>query len=139
MLKQCSCGYKMSIQLRTVIYKNKIEIEHVPIYTCESCSKSEVFQAVKAELSELIRHLGHIPDKQQIYFSDQSELAYLLVLASNKEYKQFPVDQILNERINELLDLLLLAHSLHDEPWVDDIRKRLAQLTKKTLSTYDFT
>jgi hypothetical protein len=139
LFKLCSCGHKMSIQLRTVIYRNKIEIEHVPIYTCESCSKSEVIQAVKAELSELIRHLGHSPDKQQIYFSDQSELAYLMVLVSNKEYKQFPVDQILNERINELLDLLLLAHSLQDEPWVDDIRKRLAQLTKKTLSTYDFT
>ncbi|UUZ85779.1 hypothetical protein LJK88_21195 [Paenibacillus sp. P26] len=43
MQKLCKCGGEMSIRLRTVIYQNKVEIENVPIFTCESCAAARCF------------------------------------------------------------------------------------------------
>jgi hypothetical protein len=137
--KLCKCGHKMNIRLRTVIYKNSIEIDNVPIYTCESCSKSEVFQPVKSELTELISQFGTNPEKKQFYFNETNELAFLLMTVSQKEYIHTSVDKILEYRINELLDLLLLARSLQDELWVEDVLKRLSQITLQSINTYDFT
>jgi hypothetical protein len=137
--KLCKCGQKMNICLKTVIYKNRIEIDNVPIYICESCSKSEVFQPVKSELTELISQFGNNPEKRQIYFNETSELAFLLMTVIQKEHKDTPIDKILEGRINELLDLLLLARSLNDELWVVDILKRLSQITLQSINTYDFT
>jgi hypothetical protein len=133
--KLCKCGFKMNICLRTVIYKNNIEIDNVPIYTCESCSKSEVFQPVKSELTELISQFGSNPEKKQFYFNETNELAFLLMTASQNEYKHTPVDKILEYRINELLDLLLLARSLQDELWIEDVLKRLSQITQQSINT----
>jgi hypothetical protein len=135
----CKCGSKMSIRLRTVIYKHILEIENVPIFTCESCSKSEVFPLVKSDLTALISQFGHSPEKRLFYFNESSELAYLLLTAAQKEYKHTPVDKILEERINQLLDLLLLAYSLHDKEWIEDVLNRLSQITKQRITTYDFT
>jgi hypothetical protein len=129
----------MNIRMRTVIYRSKIEIDNVPIFTCESCSKSEVFQPVKSELTDLINQIGKNPEKKQFYFNETSELAFLLMTVSQKEFMHTPVDQILEYRINELLDLLLLARSLQDEQWVKDILKRLSQITILSINTYDFT
>jgi hypothetical protein len=129
----------MNIRMRTVIYKSKIEIDNVPIFTCESCSKSEVFQPIKSELTDLITQIGKDPEKKQFNFNETSELAFLLMTVSQKEFMHTPVDQILEYRINELLDLLLLARSLQDEHWVNDILKRLTQITLQSINTYDFT
>jgi Fe-S oxidoreductase len=137
--KLCKCGHKMNIRLRTVIYKNSIEIDNVPIYTCETCSKSEVFQPVKSELTELISQFGSNPEKKQFFFNETNELAFLLMTVSQNEYRNTPVDKILEYRINELLDLLLLARSLQDDHWVEDILKRLSQITLQSLNTYDLT
>jgi hypothetical protein len=129
----------MNIRLRTVIYQSKIEIDNVPIYTCETCSKSEVLQPVKSELMELISQLGSNPEKKQFYFDETNELAFLLMTVSQKEFRHTPVDKILEYRIDELLDLLLLARSLQDELWVEDVLKRLSQITTQSINTYDFT
>jgi hypothetical protein len=137
--KLCKCGHKMNIRLRTVIYQSRIEIDNVPIYTCESCSKSEVLPPIKSELSELISQLGSNPEKKQFYFDETNELAFLLMTASQKEFIHTPVDKILEYRINELLDLLLLARSLQDELWVEDVLKRLTQITMQSINTYDLT
>ncbi|MDF2815306.1 MAG: hypothetical protein K0Q81_1506, partial [Paenibacillus sp.] len=32
----------MGIRLRTVIFQNKVEIENVPIYSCDACQRTEV-------------------------------------------------------------------------------------------------
>lgn len=135
--KGCSCGERMMIRLRTVIYQNKVEIENVPIFYCESCSRSEVFPEVKPELTDLIGQLGSKPDKQQLPFQERSELALLMTKAVDKENQWMPVGKLLEERINELLDLLLLAQSLQDDIWADDIRKRLKQISSHANATYD--
>src|SRR5690242_16119968 len=61
--KSCKCGRKMNIRLRTVIYQNKVEIDNVPIFSCETCSHSEVYPGVKPELTGLIAELGAVTEK----------------------------------------------------------------------------
>ena len=128
----------MSIRLRTVIYQNKVQIENVPIFSCEVCSRSEVFPEVKPDLTGLIGKLGGNPDKQQMHFNEVSEIAHLMVKVTEKKRAADPVEAIINERINELLDLLLLAQSLNDQPWIDDLRKRLTQIASHSLTVHDF-
>lgn len=134
MQKHCKCGQAMSIRLRTVIYQNKVEIENVPVYTCEACNRSEVFPGVKPELTELIGDLGSIPDKKRLQFEEMSELAHLMMAVTDKEHRHESICQIFEERVNQLLDLLLLAQSLGDEPWMDDIRQRLSQISKHAVN-----
>jgi hypothetical protein len=135
--KQCKCGSSMSVRLRTVIYQNKVEIDNVPIFSCGECQRSEVFAEVKPELTGIIGKLGGSPDKQHLHFNDISEIAHLMFKVTEKKYAADPVEKIVEERINELLDLLLLAQSLRDEPWSEDIRKRLGQISKHSLSVND--
>lgn len=137
MQKHCRCGSEMSIRLRTVIYQNKVEIENVPIYSCEACSRSEVFPEVKPALTELIGTLGSKPDKQQLQFQEVSELAHLMMMATEKKRAADSVEQIIQERINELLDLMLLAQSLGDQRWMEDVRGRLGQIARHSLMVPD--
>ena len=70
MQKYCKCGRTMNLRLRTVIYQNKVDIENVPIYSCEDCGRSEVVPHVKPELTCLIGKLGSKPEKQQFFFHE---------------------------------------------------------------------
>jgi hypothetical protein len=135
MIKECRCGHTMNIRLRTVIYQNKVDIDNVPIFSCEACGRSEVVSHVKTELTALIGKLGSKPDKQQYAFHELSEIAYLLLKVTEREHMNDSVEKIVEERINELLDVLLLAQSLGDTPWMEDIRKRLSQLSQNAIST----
>jgi YgiT-type zinc finger domain-containing protein len=135
--KLCKCGTAMSIRLRTVIYLNKVEIENVPVFSCEACSRSEVFAEVKLELTGIIGKMGRSPEKQLLRFNDISEIAHLMFKVTQHRHAADPVEKIVEERINELLDLLLLAQSLSDEPWTEDVRKRLGQISKHALSVND--
>lgn len=132
MQKLCHCGEHMSLKLRTVIYSGKVEIDNVPIYTCQACNRSEVIPEVKADLTGFIQGLGDHPIKQSYLFNECNEWANILV-----EYKQTAktvhtaaekLDDMLKHRTNELLDLFLLAQSLNDKEWLDSIVKRLSQL-----------
>ncbi|WP_240762460.1 hypothetical protein [Paenibacillus thalictri] len=128
----------MMFRLRTVIYQSNVEIENVPIFSCNSCQKSEVFAEVKPELTSLIGKLGSKPDKRQLLFDEYSEIAHLMMRASDKKLLASSLESIIQERINELLDLLLIAKSLDDEAWIADVRGRLSQLAKNHISVNDF-
>ncbi|WJH33180.1 hypothetical protein MJA45_11615 [Paenibacillus aurantius] len=129
MNKPCPCGRRMHIKLRTVIYQNKVEIDNVPIYCCEECSRSEVYPPVKPNLTGFIGTLGSDPGRRQYQFNEMCELADLMKKVTEKENHHLPVERILEDRINELLDLLLLAQSLSDQAWAEDIRGRLSQIS----------
>jgi hypothetical protein len=135
--KECKCGQTMNICLRSVIYQGKVEIAHVPVLTCESCSRSEVFAAVKPDMTKLISQLGNKPEKQYIRFEEISEISHLMVTVTDKEHRHESVGVILEERINELLDMLLLARSLQDDAWKKDVTERLSQITRYAMSTYE--
>lgn len=134
MEKACTCGVRMELRLRKVIYTNKVEIENVPIFSCDACGRSEVFAPVKSELQSTIRSLGAKPDKQLLYFNECNELAGLLLKASEKDSWKVSLEQLIEERINQLLDVLLLARSLHDEDWAEDTQKRLQAITGFAIS-----
>jgi predicted DNA-binding protein len=132
MQKKCSCGESMNLKLRTVIFSGKVEIDNVPIYTCNVCSHSEVIPAVKADLSGLILELGNQPEKQSYLFNECNEWANILVeyklaqkTAQSAAYK---LEQMVEQRTNDLLDLYLLAQNLQDNVWLESIRRRLQQI-----------
>ena len=133
--KRCVCGHPMTIRLRTLIYSNKVKIENVPVYSCAACERSEVLHDVKRELSELLKALEETPEKREIRFQDENELAFLLLEATKKERAHVPVEKIVEERVNQLLDMLLLARSLGDDRWVRELRHRLSQIAKGSIAT----
>lgn len=137
MQKKCHCGEMMTMKLRTVIYSGKVEIDNVPIFSCSSCSRSEVIPEVKPDLTGLIAQLGADPHKGTFLFNECNEWADLLVEA--KVNKQQPgaqeVEALIQQRVNTLLDLYLLAQSLNDEAWIADLNKRLQQISRRTPHT----
>lgn len=137
MHKRCHCGDIMKMKLRTVIYSGKVEIDNVPIFSCTTCNRSEVFPEVKPDLTGLIAQLGAQPDKQTFLFNECNEWANLLVEAKAEKLRtdQPAFERLIEQRINELLDLYLLAQSLNDEAWITDINKRLEQISRRTLLT----
>ncbi|CAM3356315.1 hypothetical protein PALU110988_18365 [Paenibacillus lupini] len=137
MQKRCHCGDIMKMKLRTVIYSGKVEIDNVPVFSCSVCSRSEVLPDVKPDLTGLIAKLGQEPPKQTFLFNECNEWADLLVEASEhrKHTDPYHIEQLTQERINNLLDVHLIAQSLHDEEWIADINKRLSQLSRRSLHT----
>ncbi|NDI33517.1 YgiT-type zinc finger protein [Chengkuizengella sediminis] len=133
MQKECKCGNTLSIQLRTVKYSKKVHIKNVPIFSCEKCEESEVLLDVKEDLTELIQKI-HTYSKNQIFFNEINEFAHLLFVSSEKELIHIPIEDIIEQRINELLDILLLAQSLDDIKWVKETEKRLLQITDQIIS-----
>lgn len=125
----------MALKLRTVIYSGKVEIDNVPIFTCEACHNSEVVPEVKSELTGLINELGEQPGKQNYLFNECNEWASLLVeyklTYKNSQSAASQLKKLVEQRTNELLDLYLLAQSLGDQQWLDSIHKKLAQLGKQ--------
>jgi hypothetical protein len=135
--KSCKCGGTMNIRLRTVIFQNKVDIENVPVFSCSACQNNEVFADVKPILTGLIGKLGSRPDKQLIKFDDHCEVSYLMKKATEKKLLTYPVEAIVEDRVNELLDLLILARSLADDAWIEDIRTKLSQISGHSTSVND--
>jgi hypothetical protein len=135
--KSCHCGDIMKMKLRTVIYSGKVEIDNVPIYSCTTCNRSEVFPEVKPDLSGLIAQLGAQPDKQTFLFNECNEWASILVdaKADKQQTDRTAFERLVEQRINKLLDLYLLAQTLNDEAWILDLKKRLEQISRRTLLT----
>ncbi|MGN7469712.1 hypothetical protein [Brevibacillus sp. SAFN-007a] len=131
MQKKCSrCGSDMEIVLRNVVYKKRVKIMNVPVHVCvnDRCADSQVVEVIKDDLKALMEELGQHPQPQAIEFEELSELSNLLVLIAN-EKADSSVREVLGERVNELLDLYLLAQSLGDQKWMREVRERLTKIT----------
>jgi len=136
LLKVCKCGIEMEVKLRTVIYSNKVEIDNVPIFSCSSCNRSEVLPEVKPDLTGLIATLGVDPERQSLLFNDINEVSNLMFRVSEKDQVNQSISAIIEERVNQLLDMLLLAGSIGDQQWADEIRNRLSQIASYSTSGY---
>ncbi|WP_342663535.1 hypothetical protein [Paenibacillus pinihumi] len=125
------------MKLRTVVYSGKVEIDNVPIFSCPACNRSEVSPEVKPDLTGLIGQLGSQPDKQTFLFNEWNEWADLLVevYAKDKLPKSHVLEEHMTARINKLLDLFLIAQSLGDEDWMNEIQKRLSQISRRSIHT----
>ena len=130
----------MNLLLRTVIFAKKTEIQSVPVFTCSSCSKSEVYVDVKKDLTDLIAEYGKTStEKQTLLFQEFSELVNVFFEMFTKGSKYVNVaefERMREERVNQLLDVYLLAKTMNDEEWMEDIQKRLKQLKKFTVNPY---
>ena len=129
MQKKCSrCGSDMEVVLRNVVYRKRVKILNVPVHVCvdDSCAHSQVVDVVKEDLKDLMAELGQNPERQAIEFEEMSELSNLLVLIANEG--DSTVREALEGRVNELLDLFLLAQSLGDEKWMLELRHRLTKI-----------
>lgn len=123
------CGRPTEVSLRTVVYLGKVEIENVPVRTCSSCSVSEVLQEVKSDLTGLLHAMEEVPERARIRFEEHNELAYLLSVAADRDLLAIPLERLVEERVNELLDMMILAQSLQDRSWVADVERRLRQIS----------
>lgn len=130
MQKRCGrCGHEMNIMLRNVVYRNRVKINNVPVYVCmnEDCAHSQVVDMVKEDLKKLMNELGDNPPRHSVEFEEISEFSNFLVqLDVQKDAVQ--AKQLIAERINELLDVFLLAQSLGDKKWMEETRQRLTQV-----------
>lgn len=126
----------MKLILRTVIHAHRVSISNVPVYSCESCARKEVFPGVKDDLGRLVGRLGAKPDLQRVSFDEVHELAGVLrnVLDRREPLQPSVVARRTEERMNELLDLLLIADSVGDERWKAELKGRLAQLSAQYIS-----
>lgn len=136
MRKHCHCGQMMNLGFRLVIFEGIYEINRVPIYECEDCSYYEVLPEVKTDLTDMLAKLKRERAEERIDFTERNELADLIFGIyrqwNRMETSSFEalLERQCEERINLLLDLFGCAKNLGDTAWMDDISKRLAQLSK---------
>ncbi|WP_442603856.1 hypothetical protein [Paenibacillus sp. KN14-4R] len=133
MEKNCLCGNQIHIALRTIVFQSKLEIQNVPVYSCKHCGSNEVYPIIKEELKSIINQYVENDEISKIYFEDKSEIVALLL-----KHNELPVSidafrQLMDERTNELLDMLLLAQSLQDTDWIANIHLRLTQINEMRL------
>jgi hypothetical protein len=136
LLKACSCGGDMKLMLRTVIFARKVNINNVPVYNCSLCGRNDVFPGVKEDVGRLVGQLGPRPMPRSIPFDQVHEWAGVLSRALDLADSLQPskVARATEERINQLLDLWLVASSLGDETWKTELQSRLTQLSAQYIS-----
>lgn len=134
MIRKCACGEMLTLELRTVMYKHQVQIMHVPVFVCHSCSYYELMGAVKSELKDCMHQLGTDPEPRKLSFTTVSELSKLIYevftqYADSSENLEEKVEEALIDRINMLLDLYSYASSVNDKVWMDKLTARLAVLS----------
>lgn len=134
MEKTCVCGHSMELVLQSMIYQKKVNIEYVPTFRCERCERSEVMDRVKPLLSQIIHRLGSKPEKQLVIFKEHSEIASILYEISISQQEAAVAQSKIEERVNQLLDLLILANQLGDPLWIKDVHERLNELSQNQFS-----
>jgi hypothetical protein len=134
MEKECTCGRIMAVNMRTVVYQSHIYIENVPVFLCESCGNSEVYSPVRPELKHVLQDLKESSEKKRICFEDVSEIAHVILKLHKTRRDLDSSLEIMEERVNELLDIYLLARSLNDVNWVNEIRGKLLQISRQMMT-----
>ncbi len=126
----------MNLMLRTVIFAKKVNINNVPVYNCSLCGRNDVFPGVKEDVGKLVGQLGSKPAPRSIPFDQVHEWAGVLshALHLSDSLQAAVIARAAEERINQLLDLWLIASSLDDEAWKMEIQNRLSQLSAQYIS-----
>jgi hypothetical protein len=114
MEKKCTqCGHIMYLSLRKVVYMNETEINDVPVYNCTECDHNELVDHVKEELKQFLLQVVSAEGAGVFSFANHSVFTRVMLQIS-RQTEQKPVD--------DLLDLYLLARSLNDTIWMDEIK-----------------
>lgn len=137
MNRTCGCGNEMELMLHTIIYSHRFEIENVPVWSCEQCEQSQLHDEIKEDLKEMIYRLSRHENSGKFRFDEYNELANYIHMSSNPNVSNCSEEQYMERRVDELLDLLIIVNSLGDDEWMQDLHRRLTQLTKYTFITSD--
>ncbi|WP_055107541.1 hypothetical protein [Paenibacillus ihumii] len=135
MRKLCHCGQEMSLDFRVLIFESVIEIDRVPIFECEQCNHYEVLSAIKPDLLALLGEVKASREQGLVLFNEVNELVdvmYGIYRSWNDTGSpsfEALLDQKCKERINLLLDVYGCAKEMQDRDWMDDISKRLTQIS----------
>ncbi|MBC8079076.1 MAG: hypothetical protein H7X86_01935 [Gorillibacterium sp.] len=123
----------MELKTRSVIYKRTIEFENVPVFICQSCAYSEVFPSVKVDLAKLLSQYKACLTKEKASFHEMNEIAGIIKQYVDQSVGAKGLSTLIDERINQLLDILILARSLKEDQWADDVQDKLTQLSDRSL------
>lgn len=133
--RQCNCGQWMRLELRT-IKAGKVQILHVPVRVCETCSTYHLFPPVKSVLTDYMNNLVKESSKRKRSFTEVSEISQLIYEVflqekcdSSSVDMENEIKTAINDRINLLLDLYQHAESIQDGNWIESLRQRLSQLS----------
>jgi hypothetical protein len=136
MEKQCRCGGRMELELRTLKFGRETDILHVPVFRCVDCEFHEILSHVKPIFMNLLDRVEHETGPQTVYFNEISEYTDVLVKLSKSKRDERELNRCLDERVDQLLDLMNMAHQAQDEKWMGEIKYRLQQVTISSPSTY---
>ena len=134
---RCQCGEGMEIQLRTLVYQGQVEIKNVPVASCRACGRTQVVEEVKPELKALLKELGDHPKSQLVAFQEVSSFTQELVEVADEttgNRKEHWTEALRRIKVDELLDLLLLARSLEEHRWIEEIEQELRSWTQPVSS-----
>ncbi|AOZ91563.1 hypothetical protein [Paenibacillus crassostreae] len=132
-MNECKCRQPMRIELRTIIYAENIEILYVPIKICEECKSYHLLKSIKPMLVHYMQTIDVGSNKIKVSFTEMNEVAEVFyeVFSQNEEDMSEVLAQtlkeIIDERINALLDLFHYAEGMQDIEWIEDLRQRLSQ------------
>jgi hypothetical protein len=120
------CGEAMEVTLRKVVYRKVVGIENVPVLTCPQCDKYRVIHQAKRDLLQLLKRLGGEPAATVLQFEKYCPFARILKALDEDPIKS---REGARDQVNELLDLYLLAQSVHDEHWMKEIKRKLKAIS----------
>lgn len=136
----CRCGNEMELTLRTIIHARKVEIHHVPVFTCSHCGHSELVPEIKAEVVRLMQQStgSESSNRIQIFFEEEHEAARVFMDCLEQGGEDLETLYGLNaeERVNQLLDVYLVAQFYQDRNWLMDIERRLKQINGVRVRRY---
>jgi hypothetical protein len=138
MNQQCKCGHRMRLELRTIQIAGNIQMLHVPMRACETCSSYRLLSSVKSVVMDYINN-PESHHKRNFSFTEINELSHIVyeVFIQNEsnvcEELEQEIKVVIHERINVLLDLFRYAEVVQDSIWVENLRQRLSQLSNLSL------
>lgn len=128
--KDCRCGRTMELELRSVVWKRVVELRHVPVFHCHECGRDELLPLVTPLIKKVIKQRSDLQAKGKlaIDIAEHSDLTDILVEMAQKEIQADRLPEMIQKRIDELLDLFNVAQQSGDHEWLQSIRQRLQHL-----------
>ena len=112
----------------------------MPVYTCSHCEHSELVPEIKAEVIRLMQQStgSEASNRIQIFFEEEHEAARVFMdcLEQGGEDLETLYGLIAGERVNQLLDVYLVAQFYQDRSWMMDIERRLKQINGVRVRPY---
>jgi hypothetical protein len=130
--RDCRCGREMELELRSVIWKRVVEMRHVPVFHCHECGRDELLSSVQPIVKTIVEQSSEpIPEqKRTIDLAQHSEFTDVLLEMAQSEIEADRLPEVIEERVNRLLDLFNVAIKSGDAEWTQSIKDRLNQLSK---------